>query len=86
MLHRLFCLTLLLPTLATAAEDNGPKPPPWHLIDIWWDIGQDPKLAEVVQDTVWKVVSTNELAGVKPPVNAIVPPPSKQLPGGGVRR
>jgi hypothetical protein len=42
-------------------------------------------LAEVIQDTVWKVVSTTELAGVKPPVNAIVPPPSRQLPGGGVR-
>jgi len=41
MLHRLFYLTLLLPTLALATEDNGPKPPPWHLIDIWWDIGQD---------------------------------------------
>jgi hypothetical protein len=24
----------------------------------------DPKLAEVIQDTVWKVVSTHELAGV----------------------
>ncbi|MHB8971566.1 MAG: hypothetical protein ACYC3X_04730 [Pirellulaceae bacterium] len=24
----------------------------------------DPKLVEVIQDTVWKVVSTNELAGV----------------------
>ena len=41
MLHRLFFVTLLLPALALAAEDNGPKPPPWHLIDIWWDIGQD---------------------------------------------
>ena len=41
MLNRLFFVTLLLPTLATAAEDNGLKPPPWHLIDIWWDIGQD---------------------------------------------
>ena len=41
MLHRLFCLTFLLPTLTLAAEDNGLKPPPWHLIDIWWDIGQD---------------------------------------------
>jgi hypothetical protein len=41
MLHHLFCLTLLRPVVALAAEDNGPKPPPWHLIDIWWDIGQD---------------------------------------------
>ena len=41
MWHRLFFMTLLLPTLATAAEDKGPKPPPWHLIDIWWEIGQD---------------------------------------------
>jgi hypothetical protein len=41
MLHRLFYLTLLLSALALAAEDNGLKPPPWHIIDIWWDIGQE---------------------------------------------
>ena len=41
MLRRLFFMAILLPTLAVAAEDAGPKPPPWHLIDIWWDIGQD---------------------------------------------
>ncbi len=28
MLHRLFCLTFLLPVVSLAAEDNGPKPPP----------------------------------------------------------
>ncbi len=32
----------------------------------------DPKLAEVIQETVWKVVSTNELAGVaKPRMHAV---------------
>ncbi len=41
MLHRLFCLTFLFPAAALAADDSGLKPPPWHLIDIWWDIGQD---------------------------------------------
>lgn len=45
----------------------------------------DPRLAEVIQDTVWKVVRTHELAGVKPPVNAVVPPASKPLAGGGGR-
>ncbi len=35
------CLRFLLPDAALAADDNGLKPPPWHLIDIWWDIGQD---------------------------------------------
>jgi hypothetical protein len=39
----------------------------------------DPKLAEVIQDTVWKVVSMSELAGVKPPVNAILPGSVKPL-------
>ena len=41
MLCRLFCLAILLPAPALAAEDNAPQPPPWHLIDIWWGIGQD---------------------------------------------
>jgi hypothetical protein len=41
MLHRLFFVSFLLPALAVAAEDAGPKPPPWHLLDIWWDIGRD---------------------------------------------
>ena len=30
----------------------------------------DPRLAEVIQDTVWKVVSTNELAGVAKPASS----------------
>jgi hypothetical protein len=34
---------------------------------------------------VWKVVSATELAGVNTPVNAIVPPASKQLPSRNVR-
>ena len=38
----------------------------------------DPNLAEVIQETVWKVVSTTELAGVKPPVNAIFAPSPRQ--------
>lgn len=41
MWHRLICLTFLFPAAALAADDRGLKPPPWHLIDIWWDIGQD---------------------------------------------
>ncbi len=32
---------LLLPAAAPAAEDTDVAPPPWHLIDIWWDIGED---------------------------------------------
>jgi hypothetical protein len=51
MLHRLVCLTFLLPAVALAAEDTGPKPPPWHLIDIWWDIGQDTAFESYSIDT-----------------------------------
>ena len=31
----------LFPVLVLAEEDPGLQPPPWHLIDIWWDIGKD---------------------------------------------
>jgi hypothetical protein len=41
MLCRVALLAILFPAVALAAEDNGPKPPPWHLLDIWWDIGRD---------------------------------------------
>ncbi|MGA2256634.1 MAG: hypothetical protein ABSG53_18450, partial [Thermoguttaceae bacterium] len=31
--------------IAAEAPGQNPKseypPPPWHLIDVWWDIGQD---------------------------------------------
>ena len=45
MLYRVILLMLLLlalfPVLVLAEEDPGLQPPPWHLIDIWWDIGKD---------------------------------------------
>ena len=41
MWYRSLCLTLLFPALIGAGEDADVKAPPWHLVDIWWDIGQD---------------------------------------------
>lgn len=42
---RYLCMTLfILPVASAYAEDNAPaqlKPPPWHLVDIWWDTGKD---------------------------------------------
>ena len=42
---RYLCMTLfILPLASACAEDNTPaqlKPPPWHLVDIWWDTGKD---------------------------------------------
>lgn len=42
---RYLCMTLfILPVASAYAEDNAPaqlKPPPWHLVDIWWDTGED---------------------------------------------
>lgn len=67
MLHRLLLVTLLLPALASAAEDTAPKPPPWHLIDIWWDIGQDTPFESYSIDAT---ISDN----VPPTVNLYVAP------------
>jgi hypothetical protein len=45
MLYRLISPTILFlalfPAPVSAVEDAGLQPPPWHLIDIWWNIGQD---------------------------------------------
>lgn len=41
MLFRLLCLTLILPIAGLARGADQWRPPPWHLIDIWWDLGQD---------------------------------------------
>ena len=42
---RYLCIALfILPVTVAHAEDNAPsqlKPPPWHLVDIWWDTGED---------------------------------------------
>ena len=34
------CFLILLVARPTLAEEKYP-PPPWHLVDLWWDIGQD---------------------------------------------
>jgi len=38
-----FCFAVLLGLLAVPvlAADQPQKPPPWHLVDIWWNTGQD---------------------------------------------
>lgn len=38
-----FCVLGLLGLLATPAlaADQPHKPPPWRLVDIWWDVGRD---------------------------------------------
>jgi len=42
---RYFCIALFILPLASArAADDAPakiKPTPWHLVDIWWNTGQD---------------------------------------------
>ncbi len=35
------CLLLILLAAPTMAAEQPPKPPPWHLVDIWWNIGKD---------------------------------------------
>jgi hypothetical protein len=34
------CLLILLAARPALAEEKYP-PPPWHLVDLWWDIGHD---------------------------------------------
>jgi hypothetical protein len=44
-------LVLLLTCGAPAAADESkPKPPPWHLVDIWWDLGADRPLESYAID------------------------------------
>jgi hypothetical protein len=40
MMLRLCLLLTLLAGPALAAEQPS-KPPPWHLVDIWWNTGED---------------------------------------------
>ena len=38
----LFVVVVLIAAEAPAQKPKGEyPPPPWHLVDIWWDIGQD---------------------------------------------
>ncbi|MEQ8788428.1 MAG: hypothetical protein RIC55_19110 [Pirellulaceae bacterium] len=42
MLRYIAIVLFLVPTaLSHAAEDDALRPPPWHLVDIWWDTGKD---------------------------------------------
>jgi hypothetical protein len=35
------CFLILLTACPVLADDKEYLPPPWHLVDLWWDIGQD---------------------------------------------
>ena len=35
------CLLLALVATPALASDQPQKPPPWHLVDIWWNTGED---------------------------------------------
>lgn len=34
------CLLLILLAAPAMAAEQPPKPPPWHLVDIWWNTGE----------------------------------------------
>ncbi len=44
-MNHCICIALLLATIGVVrGDDTTPrelKPPPWHLVDIWWDTGED---------------------------------------------
>ena len=41
MLRLCLLLTLVLVSAPAAAAEQPPKPPPWHLVDIWWNTGEN---------------------------------------------
>ncbi|MFG0335962.1 MAG: DUF3472 domain-containing protein [Maioricimonas sp. JB049] len=40
LLLTLACLTPAVATLPAAADEPDYKPMPWHLVDLWWDLGE----------------------------------------------
>jgi hypothetical protein len=64
-------IPFLLPGLALAAEDNGLKPPPWHLIDIY---GRQIPVEEIPKVTVtFGNLRVNGTPVEKPSATAVYP-------------
>ena len=63
MLRNLCIALFLLQVGAAHAQDNAPprvKRPPWHLVDIWWDTGEDrPFESYAIDVTISEEVPSN---------------------------